>query len=114
MNKASENVMIAADNPAITPQAGRGNAVLPERAPAPRRWRILAVDDEESILSALTRVLRRAGYELSTANSAADALLLMEKQPAHLVISDHRMPGKTGIEFLREVRQRCPSRSGLS
>jgi DNA-binding response OmpR family regulator len=107
MNK-SESVTCTADETSFARRVRYGEMSATDPKPVTRRWRLLVVDDEESILSALTRVLRREGYELSTANSAADALLLMEKHPANLVISDHRMPGMTGIEFLREVRHRWP------
>jgi len=70
--------------------------------------RLLLVDDEESILSALMRVLRREKYEILTARCATEAIQVMEEQPVHLVISDHRMPATTGIELLREIRRRWP------
>jgi len=70
--------------------------------------RVMIVDDEENILSALRRVLRRENYELVTAQSGEQALQLLEAKPAQLIVADHRMPGMTGIEFLREVRRRWP------
>jgi len=72
------------------------------------RWRLLVVDDEPNVQAALRRLLRGEGYELLTANSAEDALRLLEQQSVHLVISDERMPGRTGTAFLREVRRRWP------
>jgi response regulator RpfG family c-di-GMP phosphodiesterase len=77
-------------------------------APADRRRRVLIVDDEENILTSLRRLLRREPYELVTANSADQALRLMEEHPADLVISDYRMPGMTGTELLREVQTHWP------
>ncbi len=70
--------------------------------------KILAVDDEGSVLSSLRRLLRREPYELVTADSAEKALEILEEQTFRVVISDQRMPGMTGIEFLGVVRQRWP------
>ena len=69
---------------------------------------ILFVDDEPSILAAFRRLLRREGYDLLTASSGADAIEQLEERPVQLIICDHRMPGMTGVELLREVRQRWP------
>lgn len=80
----------------------------PSRAGRKKRYRVLLVDDEESILRALRRLLRGQPYEVVTAGGAEEALRLLEREPAHLVMSDHRMPGQTGVEFLREVRRRWP------
>jgi CheY-like chemotaxis protein len=70
--------------------------------------RVLLVDDEERVISSLCRLFRREGYELVVATSGPDALRLLAASPVQLVISDHRMPGMTGIELLREIRARWP------
>lgn len=70
--------------------------------------RVLIVDDEENVRSALRRSLRRSGHELTFAESAAAALALLESQPVDIVVSDHLMPGMTGIQLLRQVRQVLP------
>jgi FixJ family two-component response regulator len=67
---------------------------------------VLCVDDEIGILNSLKRLLRKEPYALLTASSGQEGLALMEKQPAQVVISDQRMPGMTGIEFLQKVRER--------
>lgn len=69
---------------------------------------LLLVDDEESILSALKRIFRRDGYQILTANSGARGLELLAQQPVDVIVSDQRMPGMTGIEFLREAKQLYP------
>ncbi len=71
---------------------------------------VLLVDDEESILSALKRVLRREGYGLLTCSSGTDALALLEESERAIgvVVSDFRMPGMNGIEFLSHVRALHP------
>ena len=76
---------------------------------APARQRtLLLVDDEESILSALKRVFRRDGYQVITATSGALGLEALTRQPVDVILSDQRMPGMTGIEFLREARRLYP------
>ncbi|HRP95440.1 MAG TPA: response regulator [Rhodocyclaceae bacterium] len=69
---------------------------------------LLLVDDEPNILAALRRVLRRDGYEIHTANSGAEALEVLERQPVGVIVSDQRMPGMTGTQFLSEVKLRFP------
>ena len=69
---------------------------------------ILLVDDEENILNALNRVLRREGFRIVTATSGNQALLTMDKEKITLILSDCRMPGMDGIALLAEVRKRTP------
>lgn len=71
------------------------------------RARVLCVDDEPHVLRALTWLLG-GQFEVSTATNAADALELVQKNDYDVVISDQRMPGVTGVEFLRDVRSRAP------
>lgn len=69
---------------------------------------VLCVDDEPNILNALKRVLRREDYRLITAGSAEDGLALLAEHPVHVVLSDQRMPGTSGTDFLARVRERYP------
>lgn len=73
-----------------------------------RIWRILCVDDEPNIVAALKRLFRGRGYQVSTATSAADALMQLESESFDLVFSDMRMPGMDGSQFLEQVRIRWP------
>jgi DNA-binding response OmpR family regulator len=84
------------------------NAASATSAARPRH-RVLLVDDDESILRALVRLLRREPYDLETASGADEALRILEARSADLVMSDQRMPGRTGVELLREVRHRWPA-----
>ena len=70
---------------------------------------LLFVDDEEGVLHALRRIFMDENYTILTAISAEKALQIMEERPVvHLLISDHRMPGMTGAELLKAVRERWP------
>ena len=69
---------------------------------------LLLVDDEANILSALRRLLRPEGYRILTAESGAEGLELVAAETVDLVISDMRMPGMDGAEFLTRVRGIAP------
>ncbi len=74
-----------------------------------RRTRtLLLVDDEENILAALKRLLRRDGYHIITANSAAEGLQRLAENEVDVILSDQRMPGMTGVEFLRRAKELYP------
>lgn len=70
--------------------------------------RILIVDDEVNIRNALVTVLERKGYEARGVGSAEDALALLEAAGIDLVITDLRMPGMGGMEFLRRLHATWP------
>lgn len=69
---------------------------------------ILLVDDEENVTQGLKRSLRKEPYTVHTASSGADALEILQQQDIKVVVSDERMPGMSGHEFLAELRQRYP------
>ena len=69
---------------------------------------LLLVDDEENIRNALKRLLRRSSYRVLTADSGTEGLRLMAEQPVDVVLSDQRMPGMTGVDFLRRAKQIHP------
>ncbi len=68
---------------------------------------VLIIDDEPAVGRALLRRLRGRG-RIIVANSGAEALALVETQPADVVIADQYMPGMTGIEVLARMEQLCP------
>jgi diguanylate cyclase (GGDEF)-like protein len=69
---------------------------------------VLFVDDEESVLRLLTRILRGEGYEMHTATTAEQGLQILARTPIAVVVSDQRLPGMSGTEFLRRVRALYP------
>ena len=83
--------------------AGRTLAVPTPGDARPERT-LLLVDDEENILAALKRLLRRDGYRILTANGCAEALALLAENEVDVIVSDQRMPNMTGVEFLRRAR----------
>jgi len=73
-----------------------------------RNRTLLLVDDEANILSSLRRLLRQDGYTILTASGAEQGLELLAIHPVDVVISDQRMPGMSGIEFLRRIKTLHP------
>ena len=70
--------------------------------------KVLVVDDQPLILGVLKDILSRGPYTVRTAPSGQDALDLMERESIDVVISDERMPGMQGSEFLTIVRKQYP------
>jgi len=68
--------------------------------------RILIVDDEPDILSALGRMLMNEGHDVDCAASAEDALELLDRMSFDLVLTDLSMPRVDGFELLTRMRQR--------
>jgi two-component system response regulator HydG len=71
--------------------------------------RILVVDDEESNLRVLNRLLVKAGYTVSTASSGPEALDLLREERPELLLTDLKMPGMDGLELLRAARTVAPT-----
>lgn len=69
---------------------------------------LLLVDDEPNILSSLRRVLRSGSYQIHTAGSGEQGLEILSSERIDLVISDMRMPGMDGAQFLEQVAKRWP------
>ena len=69
---------------------------------------LLIVDDEDNILAALTRLLRREGYSILRANSGKEGLELLKDNHVGVIMSDQRMPEMTGVEFLSQVKDLYP------
>jgi FixJ family two-component response regulator len=90
----------------------RAGKRLPERylrqPGVARQPTLLLVDDEENILSALKRLLRRDGYRIITATSAEQGLQRLAEETIDVIVSDQRMPGMTGVEFLLRAKALYP------
>jgi len=80
----------------------------PQSLEPAQRPRVLLVDDEESILNSLKRLLRPEPYEVLLATSGAQALEILAQGRVDLVMSDARMPGMDGAHLLARVREKHP------
>lgn len=70
--------------------------------------KVLFVDDEPRVTESLKRALRKEPYEILSANSANEGLKVLAREPVDVVISDEKMPGMPGSEFLAVVRKLYP------
>jgi two-component system NtrC family sensor kinase len=78
------------------------------RGDVPPETTLLVVDDDDNVRRALKRVLRRTRCRVVDSPNADGALAVLQAEPIQVVISDYRMPGMSGVEFLRLVKERWP------
>jgi response regulator RpfG family c-di-GMP phosphodiesterase len=74
----------------------------------PSRGRVLVLDDEPAVCALVSERLSMEGYDCKTSSSGEGALAAMQQESFDVVISDIRMPGMSGMQFLAEARQRHP------
>jgi DNA-binding NtrC family response regulator len=74
----------------------------------PARASILLADDEQGILKTVGRALREEGYEVVATPSASEAQRLLAERPFDVFVVDYRMPGRTGLELIRELAAALP------
>ncbi len=74
---------------------------------ASRSHTLLIVDDEPDVLESLRHLFHRE-FHVLTAPSGQEGLQLLEREEVHVILSDQRMPGMTGDEFLSRARQLAP------
>ena len=70
---------------------------------------ILLVDDEVDLVSTYERLLRRQGYQVVAAHSCRAGLVVVERDPLALVITDLRLPDGDGLDIVRAARRTTPS-----
>jgi two-component system response regulator AtoC len=75
---------------------------------APLCGSILLADDEAGILKTLGRALREDGHDVVTTSTAAEAQRLLAERSFDLLVVDHRMPGRTGLELIRDLVEAVP------
>ncbi len=90
-----------APTPFIAPDLQSGSA-------APGVRHLLILDDEENVLRSLRRTLRPAGFQIHITTSPEQAFEILALHPVGVILSDQRMPGMTGTEFLRRVKDKYP------
>lgn len=76
--------------------------------PADNAPLILLVDDERDLLAAFSAQLGDS-FRIETANSAAEADIILGLQPVDLIITDHLMPGENGLDFRMRVQEHFPA-----
>ena len=82
----------------------------PSAIPPPRRNTIIAVDDEDTVLALMVEVLEEMGFDAIGATRADEALALMaSNHPVDMLVTDVRMPGMSGVDLARKVREGHPT-----
>ena len=71
-------------------------------------FKLLVIDDEQSVRYSFKKLLNTKEYSISEASNAEEAVIAFRKDPPHLVILDIEMPGKDGIQVLKELKQISP------
>ena len=71
--------------------------------------RILIVDDEADLVTTYERLLQRRGYRVVSAGSRLDGLLVVEREPLALVVTDLRLQDGDGLDIVRAARRTTPS-----
>ena len=77
-----------------------------------KRYPILVVDDEQDNLDAFRFNFRKT-FDILTATSGAEALVILAEKNVAVIVTDQRMPKMTGVELLREVRAKTPETVGI-
>ena len=70
--------------------------------------KVLLVDDEDEFVETLAERMRTRGMEVSTSNSGANALQLVDEEDFDVVVLDLKMPGIDGLEALKRIKHRRP------
>ncbi|UTY60963.1 EAL domain-containing protein [Massilia sp. erpn] len=97
------------DQGAILTLLAEQRCLPPELRRIQRQQRsLLLVDDEPNILAALKRLLRRDDYTIHTAASGPEGLEILARHPVDVIVSDQRMPGMIGADFLRKAKDLYP------
>jgi two-component system, NtrC family, nitrogen regulation response regulator NtrX len=76
----------------------------PRETPMTQKAHLLLVDDDANTLASLSRAFRMTGHEATVCDNAARATELLKTEKFDLIFSDVVMPGKSGLEFLEEIR----------
>lgn len=83
---------------------------LPAPNPPPTELkRVLIVDDEAVVLTALSRTLQLEGYEVSAVEDPLEAIHLVQSTPFSVILSDQQMPALSGLEFLAQAKDIQPN-----
>ena len=74
-----------------------------------KKYTILIVDDEVAILELAVKTLRNDDYELVTAKNGEEGLVKLNMVKANLIISDQKMDGMSGVDFLKKAKNLYPN-----
>ena len=66
---------------------------------------IMLIDDEDLVVKSVEKLLRKEGYDVITYRNGKDAIENIDKHDVHLIICDIRMPGLSGVETIKRIRE---------
>lgn len=70
---------------------------------------VLLVDDELLVRWSLSKILSKQGFEVYTAATANEALVILEQEEVDWLVTDLKMPGMDGLELIKRLRERYPA-----
>jgi DNA-binding NtrC family response regulator len=70
--------------------------------------RILVVDDDREFQRSLIKIFQKAGYQVNVASDSRQALAVLNRRQYDLIVLDLKIPGKSGLEILREIKIKTP------
>lgn len=73
-----------------------------------KKIRVMVTDDDAEVLKTLVKILSRRGYQTFPFGSPVNALEFLKKEKVDLILSDLKMPGIDGIQFLDRAKSICP------
>src|SRR5215831_2411252 len=79
----------------------------------PSKEQVLVVDDEEELRTSIVEILTIEGFEVDQAVSAEEAGEKLSQTAYDVLITDHNLPGRTGVELLEESLVRYPEIIGI-
>ena len=86
----------------------------PQRSERPGALNLLIVDDERSVRDACREIATTLGYHATGAESAEQALRLIESQTIDVVFLDLKLPGTGGLDAMRQIKPAAPMLKSLS
>jgi signal transduction histidine kinase/CheY-like chemotaxis protein len=95
--------------PAASPVADQAAPSAAPRAGGGKRERVLVVDDDEGVRRFIVECLETLGYDVIHANGGEEGLRLIEGEHPQLLIVDYAMPGLSGVDVVRQARDRAPN-----
>jgi DNA-binding NtrC family response regulator len=66
------------------------------------------VDNDQEFRRSLIKIFTKAGYQVCSASDGNEASEIVNRELFHLIILDLKMPGKTGMDVLREIKEKTP------
>jgi len=81
---------------------------LPTSANQKNRKKILVVEDDVVALDLLEEILKKGGFAVSVSQSAEEAIAHLDREEASLILTDLRMPGRSGMDLLRSIKKDHP------